>query len=211
MNNRFLNHYRYRLLLVSVVFVLIVLSIPSPPQWLELGTLLFMVLAGLNTVRSRSRWFYLVCLMGTVSLFTSVVPGAWHLQPFLARGVPQMLFILLLAASTFQSVTQQRPVTGELLYGLCALYLNFVLSFAISYSLIAHLLPNSFQTSNGPLDLASFVYFSMVTLTTIGYGDIVPVHPLARLLAGSEAIMGALFIALAVARGLNMLNDTRSD
>ncbi|QRY81746.1 two pore domain potassium channel family protein [Pseudomonas sp. PDNC002] len=203
----FLSHYRFRLLLNSVLLVLLVLSIPSPPKLLELGSLLLMVLAGINTVRSRSKGFHLVCVMGTLNLCMSFVPDDWPIHPVLMRGIPQIAFILLMVVSIFHRVTQQRPVTRELGYGLCALYLNFVLSFALTYNLIEHLAPHSFQTTDGPLDMASFVYFSMITLTTIGYGDIVPVHPLARLLAGSEAIMGALFIALAVARGLSLMND----
>jgi len=208
---QFLSHYRFRLLLNSVLLVLLVLSIPAPPKLLELGGLLLMVLAGINTVRSHSRWFHVICAMGTVSLCVSLVPDSWHPHPFLQRGIPQIVFMLLLVASIFHRVTQQRPVTRELLYGLCALYLNFVLSFALTYDLIERLHPHSFVSSNGPLDMASFVYFSMITLTTIGYGDIVPVHPLARLLAGSEAIMGALFIALAVARGLSLMSDDNKD
>jgi hypothetical protein len=208
---QFLSHYRFRLLLNSVMLVLLVLSTPKPPMLLELGSLLLMVLAGINTVRSHSKWFYLICIMGTLSLFISLVPDSWHILPLLKRGIPQIAFLLLLVGSLFRRVTQQRPVTRELLYGLCALYLNFVLSFALTYNLIERLHPHSFVSSNGPLDMASFVYFSMITLTTIGYGDIVPVHPLARLLAGSEAIMGALFIALAVARGLSLMSDNNKD
>lgn len=208
---QFLSHYRFRLLLNSVLLVLLVLSIPEPPALLELVSLLLMVLAGVNTVRSHNRWFHLICVMGTVSLCMSLVPDSWHIHPFLKRGIPQITFLILLVSSIFHRVTQQRPVTRELLYGLCALYLNFVLSFALTYNLIERLHPHSFVSANGPLDMASFVYFSMITLTTIGYGDIVPVHPLARLLAGSEAIMGALFIALAVARGLSLLSDDNRD
>ncbi|MDN6859628.1 potassium channel family protein [Pseudomonas sp. CAN2814] len=208
---QFLSHYRFRLLLNSVLLLLLVLAIPSPPIALELGSLLLMVLAGLNTVRSHSRLFYLLCGMGAISLAMAFVPEHWHLHPLFKRGVPQIGFILLLVISLFHRVTQERPVTRELLYGLCALYLNFVLSFALTYNLIEHLRPHSFQTANGPLDMASFVYFSMVTLTTIGYGDIVPVQPLARLLAGSEAIMGVLFMALAVARGLSLMNEDKPD
>ncbi|MDH1007531.1 potassium channel family protein [Pseudomonas nicosulfuronedens] len=208
---QFLSHYRFRLLLNSVLLVLLVLSIPSPPLLLELSSLLLLVLAGINTVRSHNRWFHLICAMGTLSLFMTFVPPSWHIHPFLKRGIPQITFLLLLVVSIFHRVTQQRPVTRELLYGLCALYLNFVLAFALTYNLIERLSPHSFVSANGPLDMASFVYFSMITLTTIGYGDIVPVHPLPRLLAGSEAIMGALFIALAVARGLSLMSDDSKD
>ena len=165
---KFFSHYRFRLLLNSVLLVLLILSIPEPPMLLELGSLLLMVLAGINTVRSHSKWFELICGMGILSLCMSFVPDSWPVHPFLKRGIPQIAFILLLVVSLFHRVTQQRPVTRELLYGLCALYLNFVLSFALTYNLIEHLHPHSFQTGNDPLDMASFVYFSMITLTTIG-------------------------------------------
>ncbi|OQR34780.1 hypothetical protein BWR15_12570 [Pseudomonas sp. T] len=209
--NSFLLRYRFRLLLNSILLLLVVLAFPSPNPLLELCSLLLMVLAGLNTVRSHSVLFSFISVMGVLSLFMLFAPAAWHVHPTLQRGIPQLIFIQLLVVALFRRVTQERPVTRELLYGLCALYLNFALSFALAYNLIEDLRPGSFQTNNGALHLDAFIYFSMITLTTIGYGDIVPVNPLARLLAGSEAIMGALFIALAVARGLSLMSDDSKD
>jgi len=203
---RFLLHYRFRLLLGGTLLVMAIAAFPSPPLVLELGSLVLMVLAALNTLRIHSPLFSIVSLVGLVSLGLLFTPGDWTLRPLLHQGIPQMCFYLLLVVALFRRVTQERPVTGELLYGLCSLYLNFVLVFAFAYNLIEQIWPNSF-TGHGPLHLDSFIYLSMITLTTIGYGDIVPVFPLARLLAGSEAIMGALFIALAVARGLSLLSD----
>lgn len=202
----FLLRYRFRLLLGSIILVVALLAFPSPPLPLELGSLVLMVLAALNTLRIRSTLFHFICLAGTVSLGMLFIPSDWNLRPLLHQGIPQVCFYLLLVVALFRRVTQERPVTGELLYGLCSLYLNFILVFAFAYNLIEQLWPNSF-TGNAPLHLDSFIYFSMITLTTIGYGDIAPVFPLARLLAGAEAIMGALFIALAVARGLSLMRD----
>lgn len=203
---RFLLHYRFRLLLGSIILLLIIAAFPSPPLFLELCSLVLMVLAALNTLRSRSPLFLFICLAGIASLVMLFIPGDWQLRPLLHQGIPQMCFYLLLVVALFRRVTRERPVTDELLYGLCSLYLNFVLVFAFAYNLIEQLWPNSF-TGNAPLHLDSFIYFSMITLTTIGYGDIAPTLPLARLLAGAEAIMGALFIALAVARGLSLMSD----
>ncbi len=207
---RFLLHYRFRLLLGSIVLVMAVLAFPSPPLPLELGSLVLMVLASLNSLRNRSPLFVVVSLAGIVSLGMLFIPGDWSLRPWLHQGIPQMCFYLLMVAALFRRVTRERPVTAELLYGLCSLYLNFVLVFAFAYNMIEQIWPHSF-TGNGPLHLDSFIYLSMITLTTIGYGDIAPTLPLARLLAGSEAIMGALFIALAVARGLSLMNDDIKD
>lgn len=205
---RFLLQYRFRLLLCSIILLLIVTAFPSPPLTLEFTSLVLMIFAALNTLRSRSRLFYVTSFMGLASLALLFLPRDWPIHELMRQGVPQMCFYLLLVVALFRRVTQERPVTSELLYGLCSLYLNFVLVFAFAYNLIEQIWPHSFS-GNSPLHLDSFVYLSMITLTTIGYGDIAPIHPLARLLAGSEAIMGALFIALAVARGLSLMDDQR--
>ncbi|MEG1039716.1 MAG: potassium channel family protein [Pseudomonas sp.] len=207
--NSTLLRYKFRFLLASILLVLAVLSFPQPDLLLELGSILFMVLAGLNTVRFHNRLAQAISVAGVVSLLLLFIPNEWSLNPVLRLGIPQIIFFLLLAFSIFHRVTQERPVTSELFYGLCALYLNFSLAFALAYNLIEGLFPNSFQSSFDQLGLDKFVYFSMITLTTIGYGDVSPVHPLARLLAGLEAIMGVLFTALVVARVLSLMDDSR--
>lgn len=99
-------------------------------------------------------------------------------------------------------------MTHELLYGLCALYLQMALAFALAYYMVEQMQPASFIASHGALGLDTFVYYSLVTLTTVGYGDIQAINLLARLLAGSEGVIGVLFIALAVARSLTLMSDS---
>jgi hypothetical protein len=62
------------------------------------------------------------------------------------------------------------------------------------------LYPGSFQIGANPTDLQSdLLYFSLVTLTTVGYGDVVPLSGEARMLAALEAVTGVLYIAITVA------------
>ena len=72
------------------------------------------------------------------------------------------------------------------------------------YNLINMVYPGSFQESGVPVGLkalhGTFLYFSMETLTTLGYGDIIPVHPVARMCATFESAAGILYIAITVAR-----------
>jgi voltage-gated potassium channel Kch len=70
----------------------------------------------------------------------------------------------------------------------------------------AQVQPGSYQTNGPPLStlsnamlIATFQYFSTVTLTTVGFGDIVPVTPAARLATGLEAIVGQLYLAVVIA------------
>ncbi len=95
-------------------------------------------------------------------------------------------------------------VTIHRVVGAIVVYLNLGLIFASAYRLIWNLHPGSMTGIDlraDSLDAAGDVlYFSFVTLTTIGYGDIVPVHPLARSLANLEGIIGQLYPATLLAR-----------
>jgi hypothetical protein len=95
-------------------------------------------------------------------------------------------------------------VTFHRVQGAIVLYLNFALFFFTVYRLLYDLIPNSIshippmgaEHGSG----AALLYFSFSTLTTLGYGDIVPLHPLARNLANLEAVIGQLYPATLLAR-----------
>jgi len=92
----------------------------------------------------------------------------------------------------------EAPVLGAI-----ALYLNIGLMFATLYGLIWYFIPNSFTNiPSGPhwQPDGTIVYFSFVTLTSTGFGDVTPLHPIVRTLANMEAIIGQLFPATLLAR-----------
>jgi hypothetical protein len=88
--------------------------------------------------------------------------------------------------------------------GAVALYLNVALLFTGLYRLVAELSPGAFSGLPVKFDraksLGEIMYFSMTTLTTVGYGDIAPVHPAARSLANLEGVLGQLYPAIVLAR-----------
>jgi hypothetical protein len=95
------------------------------------------------------------------------------------------------------------------IFGAIVLYLNFAIIFSAAYRLVFELAPDAFKgvpSDPGPIAgseqgiLATMLYFSFTTLTSTGFGDIVPVHPLARSLANLEAIIGQLYPATLLAR-----------
>jgi hypothetical protein len=96
------------------------------------------------------------------------------------------------------------PVSFHRVQGAVLLYLNFALMFFTVYRLMDGLSPNSFHfPPDGDMEHgsgAALLYFSFTTLTTLGYGDITPVHPLARSLANLEGVVGQLYPATLLAR-----------
>jgi voltage-gated potassium channel Kch len=94
------------------------------------------------------------------------------------------------------------------------LYLNLATIFASAFSLIWELNPAAFASlappTGGPGELATMLYFSLTTLTTTGYGDIVAVDPFARSLANLESVIGQFYLAITVARLVTLeLEDRR--
>jgi hypothetical protein len=95
-------------------------------------------------------------------------------------------------------------ITRHRVLGAIALYLTLGMAFAGAYRLSWQLIPSSLANvaSDAPLpqQYSAMLYFSFVTLTSVGYGDIVPVLPFVRALTNLEAIIGQLYPATLLAR-----------
>jgi len=127
-----------------------------------------------------------------------------------AELVAVLLLVLVVLGQTFRA----GPVTSHRIQGGIAAYLLLGLMWAAAYALVETLHPGSFS---GAIGVAgghrAWIYFSFVTLTTVGYGDILPVSPAARSLAVLEAVTGPLYIAILLARlvSLAMTPGTAKD
>jgi hypothetical protein len=111
---------------------------------------------------------------------------------------------LTLSVVVARAVFGPGKVTYHRIIGGVLLYLTIGLTFVALFGLVALFVPDAFkgiEPLRGNLPIAgNLIYFSFVTLTTIGYGDIVPLHPYARGLANIEAVIGQLYPATLLAR-----------
>ena len=119
-------------------------------------------------------------------------------------------FAWLIAGFTLSTVVARAvfapgKVTFHRIIGAVLLYLNIGLIFVGLFDFVALLKPDAFKgldplRGNGSNDVGNLIYFSFVTLTTTGFGDIAPVHAYARSLTLIEAIIGQLYPATLLAR-----------
>ncbi|HZO94112.1 MAG TPA: potassium channel family protein [Candidatus Baltobacteraceae bacterium] len=111
-------------------------------------------------------------------------------------------FLLAVSIVVGRAVFAEGDITHHRVVGAIAIYLNVALTFAFLYRAIDAVVPHAFNIANAGSSLfgGRYVYFSFVTLTTTGYGDILPVHPFARSAATLEALFGQLFPATLLAR-----------
>ena len=98
--------------------------------------------------------------------------------------------------------------------GAVLLYLTIAVVFAALFTFIGTLVPTAYSgmaVQDSPALASQLIYFSFATLTTTGYGDIHPVHPLARSLCNLEAIFGQLYPATLLARLVTLETAHRSE
>jgi hypothetical protein len=184
-----------------LVFVLFVLPPLVEPEAGRAGLALdvgfsALLLAGVAAVSTH--WALRAALFVLVVGALAVRWGPFSTAATAAAGlasVAAMTFVVL--AQTFRA----GPVNVHRIQGAVAAYLLLGLAWALAYELVALLAAGAFSAP-APAGPArhQFVYFSFVTLATLGYGDVTPLHPVARSLAIAEALTGQLYPAILLAR-----------
>lgn len=112
----------------------------------------------------------------------------------------QALFIGFAIVIISGKIFQHKQVSGEVLRGSICVYVMVGFFWAIIYQIIYIIEPQTFNNIDPERFIQQLGYFSFVTLTTVGYGDISPEYPLVMSLANLEAIVGQLFPAIMIAR-----------
>src|SRR5262245_17186358 len=128
---------------------------------------------------------------GDVALDVSLQATAW------------LLIALVIIWTVARAVFGPGRITYHRIVGAILLYLTIGLVFVALYTLVGAYSPNAFTglSVTARVSLPSdLVYFSFTTLTTLGYGDIMPIHPIARSLSNIEAIVGQVYPATLLAR-----------
>ena len=126
-----------------------------------------------------------------------------------------VLFFCYIIVVVMAYVLRSRHITQEVISGALVVYLLLGLLWTFIFTLVEHLNPGSFSFANslGAENRFSFLYYSYVTLTTLGYGDITPLTPTATSLAVLEAIIGQLYLTVLIARlvSLHISHSSRSE
>ena len=171
----------------------------------------------------RRRHFVAALCLAVPAVLLSVVevslPLEQRAEARTARHALQTAFFGYMALVILLDVGRQRRVTAEKIRGAVCVFLLMGATWAFAYLTLLQLDPRAlaFPFSKGDVPptpwIGDTLYFSFVTLTTVGYGDIVPVSPLARSMAWLEASMGQLFMVLLVARlvGLHIAQSDSAD
>jgi hypothetical protein len=204
-----------RFLQLTVYMIFFLFAFPAfGTEWLfKLFSSLFLLNALLVSLSAsgktiQAKWLLWV-LFGASVIFTSLYltasePGARLVYLKLALGSDILLFLICLA-TILAFIFETTQVTVDTILASVVAYLIIAFTFAQAYLLVHYFSPGSFNLpiSVTPSAFNTFhgdmIYYSLIVITTVGIGDIVPVTPLARTMTALEAMVGQFFVAILVA------------
>ena len=196
------------LLIVEIFFL-------APMQIMELGfrlvngmVFVLLLLVGLLTMTNRRELQALATMIVVLAIATRVARRFFGVAGLeILDGLLTLLCTIGFLVIVLWQVYREGPVTAHRIQGAVAGYLLLSVIFAIAYSLAEMIQPGSFQMSSVQDQLRAelvmdrtFYYFSVVTLTTTGFGDIAAVSSSARTIVMMEALIGQLYPAILIAR-----------
>jgi hypothetical protein len=202
-------HALHPLLLALLVLVLAakpMVDLGLLPRGAMAVAMLLTIMAGLVGLAPQAqRLRSLLVVTGVAAMgLQGLALGVAGEETDLGATAGAMLNFALLAFAVLRQSLAPGRVTLRRIEGAIAAYLLIGLIFAGAYDLAAALAPGAFLQNGQPMAAQAlggdFTFFSFVTLTSTGYGDLVPIHPVARSLAILEAITGQLYLVIVLAR-----------
>lgn len=205
------------LYMIAAVFLWIPLGDYQEFWWSFVITdLLFImiVLAGVFSVFTRWRKQVPFLLSAVVATIFRIIAFLFPLKMILLMSYfAGAIFFLLLTNRVLQHIIKDGPVNFYRIQGSMVVYLLIGVIFALVYSIIESISPGSFASTEvvqpHPDVFAQFLYFSFVTLTTLGYGDLIPTLAVAKSLVIFQGMIGMLYPVVMIARLVSMEVSSR--
>lgn len=193
------------LLLLSLVLIILIYPVldHGDIRRMILGILMFLpVILAILRLSEIKGWVWPSVWLMLITVITSVA-GNLYPNPYLigTKWALLTVFFGLTVAGLFPYIRNARAVTDSHLYTAISIYLLLGMQWFTLYAAIDRFFPGSILLNHaGGSDRSSeLLYFSLVTLSTIGYGDIVPLSGEVRMLAALEGVTGVLYVAITVA------------
>jgi hypothetical protein len=224
--------YRFTVLLAMLALLIVgapileavePLGLPKLAESVTAGLFFVMLLSAVNAVSKRGIvivvMLLLVVLLVVLWTVNQFVDSMWIA---VVAEVDTALVLGFTVTVLFGHLFRSDQVTWNTIAASLCIYLLMIVLWAEFYAIVALLDPAAFKLPTEYISVGAYknftgqgsaiaLYYSLVTMTTLGYGDIVPVSPPARTLAGMQAVTGQLYIAVLVARlvGLHIVHSTR--
>ncbi len=162
---------------------------------------------------SKKRKHIFISLGLAIPMFAGIWAYHWSksLHILMVGEIFGALFVGFTISCLIKFIINEKEVSKEVIYAAIIIYLLAAIMWAFGYLTLEFLYPGSFSYPEDPAEVFyNFLYFSYVTITTLGYGDILPLTPKASSLAILEAVSGQIYLVVIVSWLVGMHVSRRS-
>lgn len=216
--------HRFAFLLAALILLLVggpvLVGFGASGEWFEAFMLLLLLAAILSLcVEPHQRGLAIVLGVPTVllSLAGQTLPEGINHWVLFVGHLCEIAFLFGAAALIVKSLYNADALSSDSIFGAVCGYLFLGLGWGVLYFLIEGFRPGSFNVTpslvadgSAPVTQHVLTYYSFVTLTTVGYGDVTPVSPTTRTLAWLEAVTGQFYLAVVVAGLVSLIITNKS-
>jgi hypothetical protein len=207
---------RFLFLLISMIFLFVVNPFLEGFVGIKLLMDIFLsviLLSGIYAV-SEKRSMVIIALL--LAFPTFLLHWSYYFLKIpsflLTANIFGIIFLAYTAIVILTHLFRKKEITTDVIMGSVCVYFLIGLMWGFVYLILENFHPGSFLIEQATANhLADFIYYSFVTLSTLGYGDIIPLSSPARSLSALEAIMGQLYIAILIARLVGIHISQSSD
>jgi hypothetical protein len=198
--------------MVAIIVVPALGPVGLPGRLLGDALVTLMLVSGAAAVADRPRAVLIVSVIMVAALLVRWASWLFPTADLAVwREISTLVTLVALCCVVLALVLRRGPITTRRIEGAIAVYLLLGFSWAQAYELVALWHPGAFTGAVDGRGSLPWTYYSFVTLTTMGYGDIMPVHPLARAGAVLEALTGQLYLTILLARLVSLELQSRRD
>lgn len=194
--------YRYMLGVILVLYIMIItITPPFVEGLLRVAVLGILLSVAIRTRREAGKLGLPAALLAVFLILVTIVAdltGSQTVATCAASGSTALLVTLVILIIG-QSVLTAGTIDSPAVRGVLCVYLLLALLFSSLHQFAGALIPNYLHGVGAHPNASDSLYFSVITLATVGYGDITPVAGLARALAVAEALIGQLYLVSVVA------------
>jgi len=202
------------LLLALVMLMLMQLTVDTTiGKYLLEAIFIAVLLTGLRAIETQKGLLGFEVILLLVGVVLSIAGTVTNNTPlFFIGNTCRVVFMIMVALTILIDLFRGRKVSGDTLAGAVCVYLLIAVIWGYFFLLIEIIVPGSFSFTQGhsriqlwiSQEFFPFFYFSMVTITTVGYGDMSPVSSEAQTFATIEALIGQIYLTILVARLVGM-------
>ncbi|MHC4268971.1 MAG: ion channel [Planctomycetota bacterium] len=201
---------RFLFLLISILCMLVLAPVFKGFIGIRILMNIFTTFVLISGVYAVSKKMHVTITAGLLALplITSRWTSSFVDMPYLVLvgDCFGILFFAFMVIIIISFIFRERDVTLNIIYSSIVVYLLIAVMWSFVFSVLESIHPGSFKIGKDQIEVGSsiFIYYSFVTITTLGYGDITPITAIANSFSFLEAVIGQIYLVVLVARLVGM-------